>query len=105
VRRRGERKFGEDEDGKRCVLRDHGDEKRCVLYTEDKQVFYALAGEAAAVNVYEKEGVEVAWDLYFPLSRWNEIEKRVFRIVVEHEPVDLGPGKKAWLTRRSREGA
>ena len=104
MRRRGERKFGEDEDGKRCALRDHGDEKRCVLYTEDKQVFYALAGEAVAVNVYEKEGVEVGWDLYFPLSRWDEVAERTFRVAVEREPVDLGPGEKAWLTRKSRRG-
>lgn len=100
--RRAERLIGGDEDGERCVLRDHGDGKRCVLYTEDKQVFYALAGEAVAVNVYEKEAVEVGWDLYFPLSRWDEVAERAFQVAVEHEPVDLGPGKKAWLTRKSR---
>ena len=104
MRRRKDKRFGQDEDGKRCALRDHGDEKRCVLYSEDKKVFYALAGEAVAVNVYEKEGVEVAWDLYFPLSRWDEIAKRAFRIVVEHEPVDLSPAKKAWVTRKLRAG-
>ena len=83
-------------------LREYGDKERCVLYTGDKEVVYILGPGALTVNTYEEKGVDVAWDLYFPLERWSEIVERATKIVVEGERVDLTPAQKAWITRRLR---
>lgn len=85
---------------KTCNLREYGDKVKCVLYVEDKDVVYALGLEALLVATYEKEGVEVAWDLYFPLEKWDEIVERVSKILIGGERVDLSRSQKTSITRR-----
>ena len=76
------------EAGKSCTeLRDYGDRKTIILYTEDNEVYQRLKRSAEREVSYEvwkncdpTKARKVAVDLYFPRRKKGAINKRVLRI-------------------------